>query len=199
MYGCACAFPFFFSSRWKWKFPERVNETDPVEPVPCHPWSSRASKMTQPNLDYMGTYTLSLSHSHTHRLIINFHNKLSSFSLWPWWLFLINLSNDLIVHSFIVFVLIHVVSVRKCGNLYDAFAMDSPPKHVEYKNVCAFVKAETQYIFHVIEIEKFKVGQGLHSSESKREREMVRKTCVCLVWKSNGAELCVLFSWKKWE
>lgn len=35
-------------------FIERVNETDPVEPVPCQPWSSRASKMTQPNLDYMG-------------------------------------------------------------------------------------------------------------------------------------------------
>lgn len=38
------------------EFPERVNETDPVEPVPCQPWSSRASKMTQPNLDYMGMY-----------------------------------------------------------------------------------------------------------------------------------------------
>lgn len=38
------------------EFPERVHETDPVEPVPCQPWSSRASKMTQPNLDYMGMY-----------------------------------------------------------------------------------------------------------------------------------------------
>lgn len=33
---------------------ERVNETDAVEPVVCQSWSSRASKMTQPNLDYMG-------------------------------------------------------------------------------------------------------------------------------------------------
>lgn len=33
---------------------ERVNETDAVEPVICQPWSSRASKMTQPNLDFMG-------------------------------------------------------------------------------------------------------------------------------------------------
>lgn len=35
-------------------YKERVNETDPVEPVPCQPWSSRASKMTQPNLDFIG-------------------------------------------------------------------------------------------------------------------------------------------------
>lgn len=33
---------------------EKVNETDAVEPVICQPWSSRASKMTQPNLDFMG-------------------------------------------------------------------------------------------------------------------------------------------------
>lgn len=33
---------------------ERVNETDAVEPIICQPWSSRASKMTQPNLDFMG-------------------------------------------------------------------------------------------------------------------------------------------------
>lgn len=35
-------------------YTERVNETDAVEPVVCQPWSSRASKMTQPYLDYMG-------------------------------------------------------------------------------------------------------------------------------------------------
>lgn len=40
------------------EFIERVNETDPVESVPCQPWSSRASKMTQPNLDYMGMWLL---------------------------------------------------------------------------------------------------------------------------------------------
>lgn len=33
---------------------ERANETDPVEPIVCQPWSSRGSKMTQPNLDFMG-------------------------------------------------------------------------------------------------------------------------------------------------
>lgn len=33
---------------------ERVNETDPVEPIVCQSWSSRASKMTQPHLDFMG-------------------------------------------------------------------------------------------------------------------------------------------------
>lgn len=33
---------------------ERVNDSDPTEPIVCQPWSSRASKMTQPNLDFMG-------------------------------------------------------------------------------------------------------------------------------------------------
>lgn len=35
-------------------FPERVNDVDGVEPVPCQPWTSRLSKMAQPNLDYTG-------------------------------------------------------------------------------------------------------------------------------------------------
>lgn len=60
MFECA-----FFCVLFLWKFPERVNETDPVEPVPCQPWSSRASKMTQPNLDYMGMYALH-TNAHTH-------------------------------------------------------------------------------------------------------------------------------------
>lgn len=33
---------------------ERVNDVDGVEPVPCQPWTSRLSKMAQPNLDYTG-------------------------------------------------------------------------------------------------------------------------------------------------
>lgn len=41
---------------WKKKYTERVNEADAVEPVLCQSWSSRASKMTQPNLDYMGKW-----------------------------------------------------------------------------------------------------------------------------------------------
>lgn len=35
---------------------ERVNDVDGVEPIPCQPWTSRSSKMMQPNLDYMGNY-----------------------------------------------------------------------------------------------------------------------------------------------
>lgn len=34
--------------------PERCHETDAVEPVVCQPWSTRLSKMAQPNLDFMG-------------------------------------------------------------------------------------------------------------------------------------------------
>lgn len=33
---------------------ERCHESDAVEPVVCQPWSTRLSKMAQPNLDYMG-------------------------------------------------------------------------------------------------------------------------------------------------
>lgn len=35
-------------------FVERCHESDAVEPVVCQPWSTRLSKMAQPNLDYMG-------------------------------------------------------------------------------------------------------------------------------------------------
>lgn len=38
----------------KFLFAERVNDVDGVEPVPCQPWTSRLSKMAQPNLDYTG-------------------------------------------------------------------------------------------------------------------------------------------------
>uniref|UniRef100_A0A336MKF9 CSON002411 protein n=1 Tax=Culicoides sonorensis TaxID=179676 RepID=A0A336MKF9_CULSO len=41
---------------WKlagFEFIERANENDAVEPVLSHPWSSRLSKMAQPNLDFM--------------------------------------------------------------------------------------------------------------------------------------------------
>ena len=37
---------------------ERVNDVDGVEPVPCQPWTSRLSKMAQPNLDYTGKLNL---------------------------------------------------------------------------------------------------------------------------------------------
>lgn len=47
-------FCFFCSLFFFLSYLERVADPDPVEPVPCQPWSSRASKMTQPNLDYMG-------------------------------------------------------------------------------------------------------------------------------------------------
>ncbi|CRL00270.1 CLUMA_CG013543, isoform A [Clunio marinus] len=41
---------------WKlagFEFIERCHESDAVEPVICQPWSTRLSKMAQPNLDYM--------------------------------------------------------------------------------------------------------------------------------------------------
>lgn len=44
---------------WKlagFEFIERANENDAVEPVVCQPWSSRLSKMAQPNLDFMGKF-----------------------------------------------------------------------------------------------------------------------------------------------
>lgn len=42
---------------WKlagFEFIERANENDSVEPVVCQPWSTRSSKLAQPNLDFMG-------------------------------------------------------------------------------------------------------------------------------------------------
>lgn len=36
---------------------ERCHESDAVEPVVCQPWSTRLSKMAQPNLDYMGEWS----------------------------------------------------------------------------------------------------------------------------------------------
>lgn len=41
---------------WKlagFEFIERCHESDAVEPVVCQPWSTRLSKMAQPNLDFM--------------------------------------------------------------------------------------------------------------------------------------------------
>lgn len=35
---------------------EKCHETDAVEPIMCPPWSTRISKMAQPNLDYTGKY-----------------------------------------------------------------------------------------------------------------------------------------------
>jgi serine/threonine protein kinase len=32
--------------------PEKCHETDAVEPIMCPPWSTRLSKMMQPNLDF---------------------------------------------------------------------------------------------------------------------------------------------------
>ncbi|CAG9821532.1 unnamed protein product [Phaedon cochleariae] len=36
---------------------ERINDVDGVEPIPCQPWTSRLSKMAQPNLDYTAPET----------------------------------------------------------------------------------------------------------------------------------------------
>lgn len=49
----------FITKKGTWKlggfeFIERANENNAVEPIACQPWSSRYSKLTQPNLDYMG-------------------------------------------------------------------------------------------------------------------------------------------------
>lgn len=35
---------------------ELLARKDGSEILPCQPWSTRLSKMTQPNLDYFGTY-----------------------------------------------------------------------------------------------------------------------------------------------
>lgn len=74
------------------EFPERVNETDPVEPVTCQPWSSRASKMTQPNLDYMGMFTLWISYASLFSFFLS-----SS----PFFLHFIELRSNIIAHYFL--------------------------------------------------------------------------------------------------
>ncbi|XP_058065791.1 SCY1-like protein 2 [Anopheles bellator] len=53
-----CPSSILITKKGTWKlagfeFTERINETDATDPVPCQPWSSRASKLVQPNLDYM--------------------------------------------------------------------------------------------------------------------------------------------------
>lgn len=42
-------------------FSERLNEADPTEPMPITPWTSRLSKLCQPDLDYIGELRRSLS------------------------------------------------------------------------------------------------------------------------------------------
>lgn len=54
-----CPSSILITKKGTWKlagfeFTERTNETDATDPVPCQPWSTRASKLVQPNLDYMG-------------------------------------------------------------------------------------------------------------------------------------------------
>ncbi|XP_076272847.1 SCY1-like protein bma isoform X2 [Rhynchophorus ferrugineus] len=53
-----CPASILVTRRGTWKlagleFTEKVNDVDGVEPVPCQPWTSRLSKMAQPNLDYI--------------------------------------------------------------------------------------------------------------------------------------------------
>ncbi|XP_038118205.1 SCY1-like protein 2 isoform X8 [Culex quinquefasciatus] len=53
-----CPSSILITKKGTWKlagfeFTERVNEQDSTDPVPCQPWSTRTSKMVQPNLDYM--------------------------------------------------------------------------------------------------------------------------------------------------
>ncbi|XP_035919107.1 SCY1-like protein 2 [Anopheles stephensi] len=53
-----CPSSILITKKGTWKlagfeFTERTNETDATDPVPCQPWSTRASKLVQPNLDYM--------------------------------------------------------------------------------------------------------------------------------------------------
>ncbi|KAG5678284.1 hypothetical protein PVAND_007972 [Polypedilum vanderplanki] len=52
-----CPSSILITKRGTWKlagfeFIEKCHETDAVEPVMCPPWSTRISKMAQPNLDY---------------------------------------------------------------------------------------------------------------------------------------------------
>ncbi|XP_052128902.1 SCY1-like protein 2 isoform X3 [Frankliniella occidentalis] len=53
-----CPASIFVNKRGVWKlggleFTERLNEADPTEPVPITPWTSRSSKLCQPDLDYI--------------------------------------------------------------------------------------------------------------------------------------------------
>lgn len=59
---------------------ERCHESDAVEPVVCQPWSTRLSKMAQPNLDYMGEWSDRLGVLDRRRKVKNYSN--SSFGLW---------------------------------------------------------------------------------------------------------------------
>ncbi|CAH2005342.1 unnamed protein product [Acanthoscelides obtectus] len=57
-----CPASVLVTKRGTWKlagleFTEHVNDVDGVEPIPCQPWTSRLSKMVQPNLDYMAPET----------------------------------------------------------------------------------------------------------------------------------------------
>ncbi|KAJ8924777.1 hypothetical protein NQ315_000930 [Exocentrus adspersus] len=57
-----CPASILVTKKGTWKlagleFTERVNDVDGVEPVPCQPWTSRLSKMAQPNLDYTAPET----------------------------------------------------------------------------------------------------------------------------------------------
>ncbi|XP_034232487.1 SCY1-like protein 2 isoform X3 [Thrips palmi] len=53
-----CPASIFVNKRGVWKlggleFTERLNEADPQEPMPISPWTSRVSKLCQPDLDYI--------------------------------------------------------------------------------------------------------------------------------------------------
>ncbi|GJQ76912.1 hypothetical protein Trydic_g15113 [Trypoxylus dichotomus] len=57
-----CPASILVTKKGTWKlagleFTERVNDVDGVEPVQCQPWTSRLSKMAQPNLDYTAPET----------------------------------------------------------------------------------------------------------------------------------------------
>lgn len=61
-----CPASILITKKGTWKlsgleFTERVNDVDGVEPVSCQPWTSRLSKMAQPNLDYTAPETQSQS------------------------------------------------------------------------------------------------------------------------------------------
>ncbi|XP_045464200.1 SCY1-like protein 2 [Harmonia axyridis] len=57
-----CPSSILVTKKGTWKlagleFIERINDVDGVEPIPCQPWTSRLSKMAQPNLDYTAPET----------------------------------------------------------------------------------------------------------------------------------------------
>ncbi|XP_031348162.1 SCY1-like protein 2 isoform X2 [Photinus pyralis] len=57
-----CPASILVTKKGTWKlagleFTDRVNDIDGVEPIPCQPWTSRLSKMAQPNLDYTAPET----------------------------------------------------------------------------------------------------------------------------------------------